>query len=72
MKDRFCELCEKTANYVIGFRRKGAQRESMIALIQYICVQLTGNTEENCWGHTQINIVITPACNLDVVKIKCS
>lgn len=57
MKGRFCELCEKVADYVIAFRRKGSNKEGMIALLQYICVQLRGDDEEACWGHAYINAV---------------
>lgn len=57
MKDRYCELCEKVADYVVDFRRRGADREAMVALLQYICVQLTDYDEESCWGHMNINIV---------------
>lgn len=57
MKDRFCELCEKAADYVLDFRRRGADKEGMVALLQYICVQLTDYDEESCWGHVYINIV---------------
>lgn len=57
MKGRFCELCEKVADYVIDFRREGGDKEGMIALLQYICVQLTGDDEEACWGHAYINTV---------------
>lgn len=59
MKDRFCELCEKAADYVISFRHRGADKNDMTALLQYICVQLTAYDEEGCWGHVNINIVIS-------------
>lgn len=58
MKGRFCELCEKTADYVINFRRRGADKENMTALLQYVCIELTNNDAEACWGHAHINIVI--------------
>lgn len=29
----------------------------MMALLRYICVELTDNDEEACWGHVYNNIV---------------
>lgn len=55
--DSFCKTCERVADYIIRFRRTGGNREDMIALLGYICVQLLDGDVETCDGHARLNVV---------------
>lgn len=56
LKGRFCDVCERVADCVLNYRRRKADKDGMVALLQYVCVQFTENDEEACWGHAHINI----------------
>lgn len=59
-----CLLCKNIADYTINFRRSGASRENMMALIQFICVNIEHTTLQTCYSYTKITIVsIRKICN---------